>query len=256
MILVEDNFGSVVDAIEEGRAVYDNLRKFITYIFASNIPEVLPFILTALFNIPLALTVVQILAIDLGTDLLPALALGIEKPEPTIMLRPPRQRGQPLVDGKLLLRAFLAGRDRNSFVLRGLLFNLRVGRISCNNRWARCRQPLRQFICWPPRFSSPGWWYLKLATSSPAAPKPTARATWVGSATLFADRNRMRGSIDCDHDLYPACAVDFDHVPLPPVYWLGLSLFAPTLYGLEHWRKYRIQIGMFRFFIFKKPQVF
>ena len=62
--------------IEEGRAIYDNLRKFITYIFASNVPEIVPFILMALFNIPLALTVAQILAIDLGTDLLPALALG------------------------------------------------------------------------------------------------------------------------------------------------------------------------------------
>ena len=107
VILVGDNFGTMVDAIQEGRAVYDNLRKFITYILASNIPEVLPFILTDLLRLPLALTVVQILAIDMGTDLLPSLALGIEKPEPTSMLRPPRQRSQPLVDGKLLLRSMV-----------------------------------------------------------------------------------------------------------------------------------------------------
>src|SRR5262249_43077205 len=102
-----DNFAAIVSAIREGRAVYDNLRKFITYIFASNIPEIIPFILAALFNIPLALTVAQILAIDLGTDLLPALALGAEPPEPRVMQQAPPRRGQPLLDGKLFTRAFL-----------------------------------------------------------------------------------------------------------------------------------------------------
>ena len=70
-------------------------------------PEILPFILTAMFNIPLALTVRQILAIDLGTDILPGLALGTEKPEPDIMHRQPRRRQQPLIDRSLLLRSFL-----------------------------------------------------------------------------------------------------------------------------------------------------
>ncbi|MGH2592771.1 MAG: cation-translocating P-type ATPase, partial [Anaerolineae bacterium] len=107
VILINDNFAAIVSAVEEGRAVYDNLRKFITYIFASNAPEIVPFIITALFQIPLALTVTQILAIDLGTDLLPALALGTEKPEPNVMRRLPRKRTQPLLDTGLVLRAFV-----------------------------------------------------------------------------------------------------------------------------------------------------
>jgi Ca2+-transporting ATPase len=110
IILTDDNFASITTAIEEGRAVYDNLRKFITYIFSSNVPEILPFILTALLSpvtMPLALRVKQILAIDLGTDLFPALALGTEKPEPDVMMRPPRRVDQPLVDRGLLARAFL-----------------------------------------------------------------------------------------------------------------------------------------------------
>jgi magnesium-transporting ATPase (P-type) len=107
VIITNDNFYSIVAAIEEGRAIYDNLRKFITYIFSSNVPEVLPFILAALLDIPLALTVLQVLAIDLGTDLLPALALGAEKPEPGVLLRKPRRRGVPVIDGLLLRRAFL-----------------------------------------------------------------------------------------------------------------------------------------------------
>jgi Ca2+-transporting ATPase len=107
VIITNDNFCSITDAIAEGRTVYANLRKFITYIFASNVPEILPFIARVMFNIPLALTVAQILAIDLGTDLLPALALGTEKPEPDVMQHPPRHRSQPLIDKALVMRALL-----------------------------------------------------------------------------------------------------------------------------------------------------
>jgi magnesium-transporting ATPase (P-type) len=107
MILTDDNFASIVNAIEEGRTVYDNIKKFVTYILASNIPEIIPFIAMVLFNLPLALTVMQILAIDLGTDMLPALALGTEPPEPSVMSRPPRQQKKRLLDMKLLSRAYL-----------------------------------------------------------------------------------------------------------------------------------------------------
>ncbi|MBN2026421.1 MAG: cation-transporting P-type ATPase [Actinobacteria bacterium] len=106
MILVDDNFASIVAAVEEGRAIFDNIRKFITYILASNIPEIVPFILFVMFNIPLPLTIIQILAVDLGTDLLPALALGTEKPEPGIMTRPPRSREEKLLNVRVLLRAY------------------------------------------------------------------------------------------------------------------------------------------------------
>ncbi|UPU38303.1 cation-transporting P-type ATPase [Geomonas paludis] len=107
MILLDDNFASIVNAVEEGRAVYANIRKFATYILTSNVPEAWPFILQILFNIPLPLTVMQVLAIDLGTDMLPALALGAEKPEPGVMERPPRSRRERLVNRPLLLRALL-----------------------------------------------------------------------------------------------------------------------------------------------------
>jgi P-type Ca2+ transporter type 2C len=106
IILTNDNFGAIVSAIEEGRAVYDNIRKFLTYIFSSNMPEMVPFLVTAMFPIPLALTVRQILAVDLGTDLMPALGLGVEQPEPGIMSSPPRSKKQTVVDSGLLWRAF------------------------------------------------------------------------------------------------------------------------------------------------------
>ncbi|MCX7100150.1 MAG: cation-transporting P-type ATPase [Methylobacter sp.] len=107
MILLDDNFASIIAAIEEGRAVYENIRKFLAYILTSNIPEVVPYLAFALLKIPLPLTIIQILSIDLGTNMLPALGLGSAKPEPGIMSRPPRSRKERLIDWRLLVRAYL-----------------------------------------------------------------------------------------------------------------------------------------------------
>jgi len=107
IILLDDNFATIVAAIEEGRAVFDNLRKFLTYILTSNIPELVPYLAFVLFRIPLPLTIIQMLAVDLGTDMLPALALGAEKPDPDTMRRPPRPRSERLLDWESLMRAYL-----------------------------------------------------------------------------------------------------------------------------------------------------
>lgn len=107
IILLDDNFATIVNAVEEGRAVYENIRKFISYIFSSNIPEIVPYLAYVLLRIPLPLTIMQILAVDLGTDMLPALALGAEKPTPDIMKQPPRPPAERLLTPKLLGRAYL-----------------------------------------------------------------------------------------------------------------------------------------------------
>jgi sodium/potassium-transporting ATPase subunit alpha len=107
MVLLDDNFASIVAAVEEGRAVYDNMRKFLTYILTHNVAELVPYLAFALFRIPLPLTVIQILAIDLGTDVLPALALGAELPEPEVMQRPPRSPRERLLSWPVLARAYL-----------------------------------------------------------------------------------------------------------------------------------------------------
>ena len=108
MILTDDNFASIVQAIEEGRGVYGNIRKFLTYILTSNMSEGAP---SAAFlfsrgGIPLPLTVMQILTVDLGTDMVPALGLGTERPEPGVMDRPPRVRTERLMDPRVLVKAF------------------------------------------------------------------------------------------------------------------------------------------------------
>jgi calcium-translocating P-type ATPase len=107
MILLDDNFASIVAAVEEGRAVYANIRKFLTYILTSNIPELVPYLAFVLFRIPLPLTIIQILAVDLGTDMVPALALGAESPNPKTMQQPPRPRSERLVNFALIARAYL-----------------------------------------------------------------------------------------------------------------------------------------------------
>jgi magnesium-transporting ATPase (P-type) len=109
MVLTDDNFSSIVTAIEEGRVVYENIRKFITYIFAHATPEVVPFLIFALSGgaVPLPLTALQILAIDLGTETLPAVALGREPPERGIMEKPPRPRTEGIINRGILSRAWL-----------------------------------------------------------------------------------------------------------------------------------------------------
>ncbi|UOX93181.1 cation-transporting P-type ATPase [Amycolatopsis sp. FBCC-B4732] len=108
VVLTDDNFATIVAGVREGRRVYDNVRKFVLYIFAHAVPEVLPFLLFAVSGgmIPLPLTVLQILAIDLGTETLPALALGREPAEPGLMSRRPRRRSEGVVTGRMLLRAW------------------------------------------------------------------------------------------------------------------------------------------------------
>jgi calcium-translocating P-type ATPase len=107
LVLLDDNFASIVAAVEEGRAVFANIRKFLTYILSSNVPELVPYLAFALFGIPLPLTVMQILAVDLGTDIVPALALGAEPPESELMQVPPRPRAERLLTPGVLLRSYL-----------------------------------------------------------------------------------------------------------------------------------------------------
>jgi len=109
MILLDDNFASIVSAIQEGRAVYDNIKKFAVYVFNSNMAEAVPFVVMLISGglIPMPLTVMQVLSIDLGTDMVPALGLGTDPAEPGVMERPPRSLNQPILSPALLSKALL-----------------------------------------------------------------------------------------------------------------------------------------------------
>ena len=128
MVLTDDNFATIAAAVEAGRRVYDNVRKFISYIFTHAVPEVLPFVVFALAGgtVPLPLTIMELLAIDLGTDTLPALALSREPAEPGLMDRPPRQRGEGVISRGMLARTWgFLGLLSATLVMAGFFLTLR-----------------------------------------------------------------------------------------------------------------------------------
>ncbi|EPY88987.1 sodium/potassium-transporting ATPase subunit alpha-2 precursor, partial [Camelus ferus] len=107
MILLDDNFASIVTGVEEGRLIFDNLKKSIAYTLTSNIPEITPFLLFIIANIPLPLGTVTILCIDLGTDMVPAISLAYEAAESDIMKRQPRNpQTDKLVNERLISMAY------------------------------------------------------------------------------------------------------------------------------------------------------
>ena len=128
MVLTDDNFATIVSAITEGRTIYENIRKFITYIFAHETAEIIPFILMVIFKIPLPITVMQILAIDLGTDTLPALALGMGPSEADVMDRPPRPRTERLLNWGVIWRGYIfLGLIEAALVMSGYFWVLSMG---------------------------------------------------------------------------------------------------------------------------------
>ena len=125
MVLTDDNYASIVSAIEEGRIIYSNIRKFVYYLLSCNVGEILVVFLATIFNWGLPLTAIQLLVLNLVTDGAPALALGLEKGDPDIMERPPRPANEPVINrsmiigiitqslaiGAATLGAFLIGRN-------------------------------------------------------------------------------------------------------------------------------------------------
>ncbi|HZK66056.1 MAG TPA: HAD-IC family P-type ATPase, partial [Chloroflexota bacterium] len=127
MVLTDDNFASIVSAVEEGRIIYANIRKFVFFLLSCNVGEILTVFIAMVIGLPVPLQPIQLLWLNLLTDGLPALALGMEKAEPGIMERPPRPKTEPILNGEMrigiaiqgiaimvaTLGAFLIGLQRN-----------------------------------------------------------------------------------------------------------------------------------------------
>ena len=107
LVLLQDDFGAIVDGIREGRLMFENLKKCVCYVLSSNVPQIVPFLVFIAAKIPLAIETICILLIDLGTDLAPAVAIAYEEPEAMIMAIPPRKRTDHLVGLKMMLQAYL-----------------------------------------------------------------------------------------------------------------------------------------------------
>lgn len=106
MVLVNDDFSSIIDGIEEGRRIFDNLKKTIVYLLTSNCAEIWPFLAMVGIGIPLPLSSVFMLLICMGTDILPALSIAYEKSEIDVMLRHPRTKNEHLVGQRLIVHAY------------------------------------------------------------------------------------------------------------------------------------------------------
>lgn len=124
MVLVDDNFASIVSALEEGRVIYDNIRRSVRYLLACNTGEILTMLLAALCRLPLPLLPLQILWVNLATDGLPAMALGFQRPEADVARRPPRPPGESIfarrLGVKILGRGLLIGLSTLAVFLAGL----------------------------------------------------------------------------------------------------------------------------------------
>jgi magnesium-transporting ATPase (P-type) len=248
MILLDDNFASIVNAIEEGRAVYSNIRKFTTYIFTSNTPEAWPFIFQIVFNIPLALTVMQVLAIDLGTDLVPALALGTEKPEPGLMDRPPRSPKDRIVDGRLIVRSLLwLGTLQTALCFLGFFFLWRQMGYT-----GLLHLPRPDLLPYAERLLSRDGLVYVLATTMFHAGVITTQIgnayacrterTSVFRIGFLSNRFLLFGflvelSIIGILIYLPPFQTIFEHGPLPLRFWPFLLLYAPVMFLAEEGRK-------------------
>ena len=104
MVLTDDNYASIVSAVEEGRVIYSNIRKFVFFLLSCNVGEILIIFLATLAGWPLPLTAIQLLVLNLLTDGAPALALGLEKGDPDIMDRPPRRPNEPVINREMTWR--------------------------------------------------------------------------------------------------------------------------------------------------------
>ncbi|WKY48134.1 cation-transporting P-type ATPase [Eubacteriaceae bacterium ES3] len=236
MILTDDNFASIVNAVEEGRGVYSNIRKFATYILNSNVPEAVPFIffLFSQGTIPLPLTIMQILAVDLGTDMIPAIALGVELPEEGVMERPPRSRKEHLLHRPLLIRAFL-------------FYGIMEGSIAMSAFFFKYMQ-----YGWPqiPMVGS-GELYRVATTMTLGAIVFTQIAIVFNCRTERASifyvgpfRNRMiLVGIACELTLFSILSYTpflhgiFNTGPLLPIDWLYLTIWVPVLILVDEIRK-------------------
>ncbi len=244
MILLDDSFASIIKAVEQGRGIYSNLKKMVTYIFSHNAGELFPFVFATLAGVHLVpLGALQVLSIDLGSDVLPALALGTEEPEPGIMRRKPRPRTERLMDWATLRRiAFLGVIQSIGSVVGFLYVLLSHGWQWGDAGWADPANPNNIFYREAITMTQGA---IVLAQFANGFVTRTERAS-VFSVGLLSNRGIVAGEL---FGLLILMAISywrplqsvFKTGPLSPVDWLILIATAAVLFVAEEMRKWLLR---------------
>ena len=239
MVLTDDNFATIVSAIKEGRTIYENIRKFITYIFTHETAEIIPFVAMILFQIPLPIGVMQILAIDLGTDTLPALALGMGPSEADVMDVPPRSKKERLLNLPVIFRGYVfLGSIEAVLVISGYFWVLYSG----GWQWGQTLA-----------FTDP--LYLKATTMTFAGIVTAQIGNLVGCQTtrtstfsvgIFKNKWVIRGilfevAVVLSIVYVPYLQGLFSTTALGITEWLYLATFIPIMFFAEELRKYFVR---------------
>jgi Ca2+-transporting ATPase len=124
MVLTDDNYASIVAAVEQGRVIYANIRKFVFFLLSSNLAEIMIIFLATLLGLPMPLTVIQLLLLNLLTDGLPALALAVEKGDPDVMQQPPRPKNEPVINKSMTTGLVIQTIFQTAAVLGAFLLGL------------------------------------------------------------------------------------------------------------------------------------
>ena len=191
MVLTDDNYASIVSAVEQGRIIYANIRKFVFFLLSSNVAEIMIIFLATLAGLPAPLTAIQLLWLNLITDGAPALALAMEKGDPDIMEQKPRAEIEPIINRSMMLGMVIqtiaqTGAVLTAFAL-GLLWHLEAGAV---RRW-ETRSPIcssttgAAWMCRPPR----PWHSSRSRCANFSVPTPFARsALRIFQIGIFSNR--------------------------------------------------------------------
>ena len=244
MILLDDSFASIVEAVEQGRGVYANVKKMVTYVFSHNMAELFPFVFATVAGVGLVpLGALQVLAIDLGSDVLPGLALGTEPPEPGVMNQPPRTRSERLMSRATLGRVAFIGAIQSVFAVAGFLYVL----LSNGWQWGDAS--------WMDPSNANYLIYCRALTMTQAAIVAGQVANGFGCRTerealfkvgLFSNRFLLLGelvgvAIMCAISYVPFLQNIFKTAPLTLVDWAILVVAAVTLFFAEEGRKWYLR---------------
>ena len=244
MILLDDSFASIIKAVEQGRGVYANVKKMVTYVFSHNMAELFPFVFATVAGVGLVpLGALQVLAIDLGSDVLPGLALGTEPPEPGVMDQPPRSRSERLMSRATLGRVAYIGAIQSVFAVAGFLYVL----LSNGWQWGDAS--------WMDPSNANYLIYCRALTMTQAAIVAGQVANGFGCRTereslfkvgLFSNRFLLLGelvgiAIMCAISYVPFLQNIFKTAPLTLVDWAILVVAAVTLFFAEEGRKWYLR---------------